>query len=289
MGALVMSSGGIFLTAGFARDVVDVGVFIWNECIKLITSLLSVSAFDFNEGSTWSLIEPVRPVFTGLGASLAVLFFIIGFCSESIEIKEEMRFETALRMLLRIGITEWLVVNTLDIIQNIFAVSGNLVNQISGTVNLTLSIPAELDTAIKDCNFFEGLLLCIVSFTIALVIAFAGFSLLYIIYSRMFKLLVMIPFAPVASAALAGNRTISQTCVSYFKSLAGLIFSAAVISLMLLVCSSVAGSGGLFSTSGFTSALAKAFVEMLMLCFTCLLTVGSVKGAESLMHKFFGL
>lgn len=33
-----------------------------------------------------------------------VLFFVIGFCSESIDVKEEMRFESILRMLIRLGL-----------------------------------------------------------------------------------------------------------------------------------------------------------------------------------------
>ena len=33
---------------------------------------------------------------------VVVLFFVIGFCSESIDVKEEMRFESILRMLIRL-------------------------------------------------------------------------------------------------------------------------------------------------------------------------------------------
>lgn len=36
--------------------------------------------------------------------SLVVLFFVIGFCSESIDVKEKMRFESILRMLIRLGL-----------------------------------------------------------------------------------------------------------------------------------------------------------------------------------------
>ena len=35
---------------------------------------------------------------------VVVLFFVIGFCSESIGVKEEMRFELILRMLIRLGL-----------------------------------------------------------------------------------------------------------------------------------------------------------------------------------------
>ena len=35
---------------------------------------------------------------------VVVLFFVIGFCSESIDVKEEKRFESILSMLIRLGL-----------------------------------------------------------------------------------------------------------------------------------------------------------------------------------------
>ena len=40
----------------------------------------------------------IEPVFVAVGSSLVVLFFVIGFCSESIDVKDEMRFESILRI-----------------------------------------------------------------------------------------------------------------------------------------------------------------------------------------------
>lgn len=41
-----------------------------------------------------AVIEGIEPVFVSVGSSLVVLFFVIGFCSESIDVKDEMRFES---------------------------------------------------------------------------------------------------------------------------------------------------------------------------------------------------
>ncbi|MFR5740456.1 MAG: hypothetical protein ACLUEN_00285 [Coprococcus sp.] len=59
----------------------------------------------------------MEPIFVGVGSSLVVLFFVIGFCSESVDVKEDMRFEVILRMLMRIGIAEWLVANNVTIMK----------------------------------------------------------------------------------------------------------------------------------------------------------------------------
>ena len=44
-----------------------------------------------------NITKQINPIFVGVGSSLVVLFFIIGFCSESIDIKEELRFEENLK------------------------------------------------------------------------------------------------------------------------------------------------------------------------------------------------
>ena len=73
--------------------------------------MLGQSPTTFKGGSPWAAIEKINPVFVAVGSSLVVLFFVIGFCAESVDIKEDMRFETILRMLIRVGIAEWFVTN----------------------------------------------------------------------------------------------------------------------------------------------------------------------------------
>ena len=107
----------------------------WNNQIKLVFSLLGTTPDMFKLGSPWKVIQGIEPIFVGVGSSLVVLFFVIGFCSESVDIKEEMRFEVILRMLMRIGIAEWLVANNVTIMKAFFKTIANLVNAMSaGTI-----------------------------------------------------------------------------------------------------------------------------------------------------------
>ncbi len=65
----------------------------WNNQISLVFAMLGQSTVDFKGGGPWAAIEAINPIFVAVGSSLVVLFFVIGFCSESVDIKEEMRFE----------------------------------------------------------------------------------------------------------------------------------------------------------------------------------------------------
>ena len=71
----------------------------WNNQISLVFAMLGQTTVDFKGGGPWAAIEAINPIFVAVGSSLVVLFFVIGFCSESVDIKEEMRFEVILRML----------------------------------------------------------------------------------------------------------------------------------------------------------------------------------------------
>ena len=68
----------------------------WNNQISLVFAMLGQSPVSFKGGGPWAVIEGIEPVFVAVGSSLVVLFFVIGFCSESIDVKDEMRFESIL-------------------------------------------------------------------------------------------------------------------------------------------------------------------------------------------------
>lgn len=76
----------------------------WNNQVSLVFSMLGQSPVNFKGGGPWQVIESIEPIFVGVGSSLVVLFFVIGFCSESVDVREEMRFEVILRMLIRLGL-----------------------------------------------------------------------------------------------------------------------------------------------------------------------------------------
>ena len=71
----------------------------WNNQVSLVFELLGQSPTGFKGGGPWGIIEGIEPLFVGIGSALVVLFFVIGFCAESVDIREEIRFEAILRML----------------------------------------------------------------------------------------------------------------------------------------------------------------------------------------------
>ena len=142
----------IFSLGGVILDLLQTVVDFWNDKVSLVFELLGQSPVSFKDGGPWGVIANLEPIFVAVGSSLVVLFFVIGFCSESIDIKEEVRFETILRMLMRIGMAEWLVANNVTIMKAFFTSAGNLVGLMTQGKTTKLKIPDEQKEIIKNLD-----------------------------------------------------------------------------------------------------------------------------------------
>jgi hypothetical protein len=198
-------------------DLLEMVFGFWNNQVSLVFSLLGQSPVNFKGGGPWGVIEGVEPIFVAVGSSLVVLFFVIGFCSESIDVREEMRFEVILRMMIRVGIAEWLVVNNVTIIKAFFTAAGNLVSLLSAGNSTTLTIDSTQAETIKNLGFGESLIMLILAALLSIIIIICGFFLIYTVYFRFLKLFILVPMGALAFSTLGGNRGVSHTAVSYFK------------------------------------------------------------------------
>ena len=260
----------------------------WNNQIKLVFSLLGTTPDMFKLGSPWKVIQGIEPIFVGVGSSLVVLFFVIGFCSESVDIKEEMRFEVILRMLMRIGIAEWLVANNVTIMKAFFKTIANLVNAMSAGTIKELKISSEQANVIKDLGFGESLIMLILTAVLSLIIIICGFFIIYTVYFRFLKILIIVPIGSLACATLAGNRTVSHSFITYCKYFLSVTMEAVTMALAIIACNAVVNAG-LPSFTGNYTDWAKTLIYLCELTFTVAMTVGPVKGAQSLTSKALGL
>ena len=260
----------------------------WNNQVSLVFAMLGQTPAEVKGGGPWNAIMSVQPIFVAVGSSLVVIFFVIGFCSESVDVKEEMRFEVILRMLIRLAISEWFVINSITIMKAFFTSIGNWVKTLSFNSSANLSNNSTEAEVIKNLGFAEGLLMLILASLLAIIIIICGFFLIYTVYFRFLRLLVIVPMGAVAFSTMSGNRTVSHTMVTYCRYFLAVCFEAVTMALAIIVCNAFINSG----LPTFTSSYADWTKTLIYLCemtFTIALTVGSVKGAQNLTSKVFGL
>lgn len=260
----------------------------WNNQILLVFDMLSQSPTDFKNGDPWAVIEGIEPIFVAVGSSLVVLFFVIGFCSESIDVREEMRFEVILRMLIRLGLAEWFVANNVTIMKAFFTSIGNLVSLLSQGSYTEISIDSTQADIIKDLGFGESLVMLIMSALLSIIIIICGFFMIYTVYFRFLRLMIIVPLGALAFSTMGGNKTVSNTVTSYCKYFLSVTFEAVTMALAIIMCNAFVNAG-LPNFTGSYADWAQTLIYLCELTFSIALTVGTVKGAQSLTSKVFGL
>lgn len=260
----------------------------WNSQVSLVFAMLGQSPVSFKGGGPWRVVESIEPIFVAVGSSLVVLFFVIGFCSESVDIREEMRFEVILRMLIRLALAEWLVANNVTIMKAFFATIGNLVNALTAGNYTTLTINSTQADVIKGLGFGESLIMLILAALLSAIVIICGFFLIYTVYFRFLKLMIIVPVGAIAFSTLAGNRNVSHTASTYAKYFLSVVFEAVTMALAVIICNAFISSG-LPAFTGDYADWAKTLIYLCEMTFSIALTVGSVKGAQLLTSKALGL
>lgn len=260
----------------------------WNSQVSLVFELLGQSPTGFKGGGPWGIVESVEPLFVGIGSTLVVLFFVIGFCSESIDIREEIRFEVILRMFIRVAISQWMVSYNVTIMKALFTSCGNLIGLLGANQTVELTIDSAQAEIIEELGFGTSIVFLILAVFLSLIVIICGFFMLYNVYFRFLKIMVIVPFGAIASSTLAGNRGISNTFVSYMKYFISVVFEAVTMALAILLCNTFISSG-LPSFTGDYADWAKTLIYLGEMTFTVALTVGTVKGAQNLTSRALGL
>lgn len=279
---------GLFSFGGAILDMLIMVFESWNSMVDIVFGLLIGSPEEFKDGGPWQIIEEINPIFVAVGSSLVVLFFVIGFCSESIDVKEEMRLEKILTLLVRLGLAEFMVANNVTIMKSIFQVVGNLVQLLSLGNGVHLRMTREAAEVIGSLGFCESILMLILTTVLSLVILVCGFFLIYTVYFRFLKILIVVPLGSIAYSTMSGNHMITHTAVTYTKYFLSIVFEAVTMALAIIVCNSMLNAG-LPIIQGEFSAWAATLLYLCELTFAIALTVGSVKGAQSLTSKALGL
>jgi len=123
---------------------------------------------------------------------------------------------------------------------------------------------------------------------LAIIIIICGFFIIYTVYFRFLKILIIVPLGAIACSTMAGNRMVSHTMATYCKYFLSCVFEAVTMALAIVVCNAFINAG----LPAFTGSYADWAQTLICLCemtFTIAMTVGSVKGAQTLTSKAFGL
>ena len=282
--------GGLF--GDLANKIMTVGTDVYNVLIGNAIDFLTQSPESWEGGTGWSVVTSVNTAFIAVGATLVIVFWLIGVISMSIDERMTVRFEVMLKEFCKLVIAEGLVVGSIDVIKAFFGLvdfltSGFIPSSDSVQLSIPDSITSYFDGTVK---IGDGLLCLLVSLFFGFGVIAVGTMVIYLAYIRFVKVLLIIPYGAIASSTMVGGPAFSHSAANYYKYAVSTVFESATMLLAIKLSAAIMSSDtvsiitGDAGDSGIT--VAQWMIRALILAFV---TLGAVKESSQITQKGLGM
>lgn len=262
----------------------------WNEKLAEIWLLLTQSPQNFKGGGIWNVIVSINGALKAIGYALLVLFFVVGIvktCGSFSEIKKP---EHALKLFVRFVLAKAVVGYGLDLMTALFRIVQGVISTTMNTAGVAaqtaVTIPSEMEEAIRELTFWESIPAWAVSLIGSLVIIVLSFVMIMSVYGRFFKLYMYTAIAPIPLSAFAGEPS-ANIGKSFLKSYAAVCLEGAIIVLACIVFSVFAASPPVVAEDATPVTMVWSYMGELI--FNLLVLTGAVKMADRVVREMFGL
>lgn len=288
VGSGMMDAGNFFLKGGYS---------VWGNFSKVAMWYVqqqpeSLGAWQVVTGSVYTLS-------TGIAASLSVLFFVLGWMRNSVEIRNNFSIDEVFKFCIRYVLTAGLIVNALSLISSVSECATAVVAVIYEEEGLeNQEAPDDLFERAKDSledgdSGADWLSVGVVAFlggaVGGLFIIVCSVQLVLSVLSRLFKMYLCIPFAPVAFAGFAGGHEMARSGIAWIQTFLSYALEAVVIVLAITVSYGLFSGGGLFEAGDGTWNAATMILQICGYCMPFACAAASVKGAELVVRRCLGL
>ena len=263
---------------------------VWNAKLQEIWLLITQSPESFKGGGIWNVVVSINGALKAIGFALLVLFFVVGVmktCGSFAEIK---RPEHAAKLFIRFVLAKAVVGYGLDLMMALFRVVQGVISTTMNTAGLAVqtavTMPIEMEAAIRALTFWQSIPAWAVSLIGSLVIIVLSFVMIMSVYGRFFKLYLYTAIAPIPLSAFAGEPS-ANIGKSFLKSYAAVCLEGAIIVLGCIIFSVFASSQPVVDVSA--SPVTMVWAYMGELIFNLLVLTGAVKMADRVVREMFGL
>lgn len=263
---------------------------VWNEKLAEIWQLITQSPQSFKGGAIWGVIVNINGALKAIGYALLVLFCLVGVIKTCGSFAEVKRPEHALKLFVRFAIAKGVISYGLDLMTGIFKIVQGVISTAANTAGLAaqtaVTMPAEMEAAIKELTFLQSIPAWAVSLIGSLVIIVLSFVMIMSVYGRFFKLYLYAAIAPIPLSSFAGESS-SGIGKAFLKSYAAVCLEGAIIVLACVIFSVFAQSPPAVDAGA--SPVTMVWSYMGELIFNLLILTGAVKMADRVVREMFGL
>lgn len=260
-------------------EIVEAIEKIFSYALNMAVGLLGKDPKAFaGELGAWDIITGINSKIIPVACALLTLFFLIGFCENSINVKEELNLELCIKLFIRIGIAEYFVINSIDIVIALFEFTTGLskfsMADLESFEYTTIGIGGDIEATTNT-----GRIVLLFILAIFFMVAVACSAVIIItVYMRFFKILIAIPYGTFAfSTVSSGSHWLNGTVSAFIKYMLSALLEAFSMGIALKIGIGIISHGGVlkvynliseFSFTPFSSALVRisgSVVDLLML------------------------
>lgn len=263
---------------------------VWNAKLQEIWLLITQSPESFKGGGIWNVVVSINGALKAIGYGLLVLFFVVGVMKTCGSFAEVKRPEHAAKLFIRFVLAKAVVGYGLDLMMALFRIVQGVISTTMNTAGLAaqtaVTMPAEMEAAIRALTLWQSIPAWAVSLIGSLVIIVLSFVMIMSVYGRFFKLYLYTAIAPIPLSAFAGEPS-ANIGKSFLKSYAAVCLEGTIIVLGCIIFSVFASSQPVVDVSA--SPVTMVWAYMGELIFNLLVLTGAVKMADRVVREMFGL
>lgn len=288
IGTSLLNCGNWWMQSGYS---------MWKQCSTLTLTYITRNPMD--QTNAWGAVTGgIFTISMAVAASLSVLYFVLGWLRESIDIRHTFTLENMFRFFVRYAITASLIVNSLSVVTAVAQCATTVVSTISINTkdDKVENIFKDLEESLEDDDDADGGTYLAYGFcgmiggmVGGVVIIVCGINIVLAVLSRLFKLLLCIPFAPVAFAGFAGGGEFSATGIAWIRTFIGYALEAVVIALALTISFGLFKDASLFSAGSKDKGIVMMVLTICEYCMPMITASACVKGAELTVRRCLGL
>lgn len=261
----------------------EVGGLFWGELLKASSDILTADPSGAKYKDIWSTISSIYTTMNVIAAALLTLFFLYGFCRDSVDLHSDLTFDKTIKLFIRLIITSNLLSALLTIMPKLFSYASSLSNALLEKKNLSYALQfdgAKVYEDIVSCDY--GVLTTTLTGILFLVFCVVcGGVIALTVFGRLLRIYMIAPFAGIAISTLAAGGRVSDVGYSYIKTFFAYTFSILLISVVIVIAKSFIHSISFNTNNG--------MLVLLEYCLKMAALSGSVKMADTQIQKAFGL
>ena len=265
---------------------------VWNGFLSAAWGLIEQTPQEISPRS-WGLITgSIGDIFLSIGIGLLVVFFLIGYLSNALDLREELTYEKLILLFVQLICVQAVFIGTTRIIPLACNAAKGMVlkiKYIGGIETLYLSVDDLAGIPFDDMKVFPAIIGLIMTVFALLAAVTCGGMIVWSVIGRMFKIYILIPISAIPLSTLAGGSRMHRPAINWIKEFFISTFEVVIIALVLLIGNTFIGSNALGNFFKFTSddVLQKTCISIFMMMLNMGIVTGAVKGCEMNLRKIF--